>query len=145
MATAPCRWQAQASLDHPRTGIGAISAQFTALAELQQEGLIRHLGVSTVSADQIAEAQSIAPVACVQNFYNIANRDDDELIHNLASQGIASAPDHPPSPLPGCCSRSPNMLLIPGTSSVAHLRENVAGPVLALSEADVAELNTIGA
>ena len=148
---------------------GSIAPQFTALAELQQEGLIKHLGVSTVSAEQIAEAQSIAPVVCVQNFYNIANRGDDDLIDSLASQGIAYVPYFPLggfTPLQSdtlgtvaarlgtrpfavalawLLQRSPNILLIPGTSSVAHLRENVAGAGLTLSEDDIAELNTIGA
>ena len=147
---------------------GSIEEQFTALAELQQQGLIRHLGVSTVNADQIAEAQSIAPVVCVQNFYNIANREDDELIDSLAAQGIAYVPYFPLggfSPLQSdtlgavadrlgtrpmavalawLLQRSPNILLIPGTSSVAHLRENVEGAGLALSADDVAELDAIG-
>ena len=74
---------------------GSIAEPFTALAGLQQDGLIRHLGVSTVTAEQVAEAQSIAPVVCVQNFYNIANRDDDDLIDALAAQGIAYVPYFP--------------------------------------------------
>ena len=74
---------------------GSIDEPFTALAELQQEGLIKHLGLSTVSAEQIAEAQAIAPVVCVQNFYNIANREDDALIDSLAEQGIAYVPYFP--------------------------------------------------
>ena len=118
---------------------------------MQQEGLISHLGVSTVSAEQIAEAQSIAPVVCVQNFYNIAHREDDDLIDSLAAQGIAYVPYFPLggfTPLQSdtlddvatrldatpmavalawLLQRSPNILLIPGTSSVAHLRENVSG------------------
>jgi pyridoxine 4-dehydrogenase len=147
---------------------GSLEAQFTALAELQQQGLIRHLGVSTVDAEQIAEAQSIAPVVCVQNFYNIANREDDELIDSLAKQGIAYVPYFPLggfSPLQSdtlgavagrlgarpmavalawLLQRSPNILLIPGTSSVEHLRENVEGAGLVLSADDIAELNAIG-
>ncbi len=135
--------------------------------ELQQEGLIRHLGVSTVSAEQVAEAQSIAPVVCVQNFYNIANRADDALIDSLAAQGIAYVPYFPLggfTPLQSSTlesvaarlhatpmsvalawllQRSPNILLIPGTSSVAHLRENVTGAALTLSEDDLSELNSI--
>ena len=146
---------------------GSLAEPFTALAELQQQGLIRHLGVSTVNADQVAEAQSIAPVACVQNFYNLAHRVDDELIDSLAQQGIAYVPYFPlggfsrlqsdtlsavatrleSSPmavaLAWLLQRSPNILLIPGTSSVAHLRENVAGAALALSADDLAELDTI--
>ncbi|HEX4018785.1 MAG TPA: aldo/keto reductase family oxidoreductase [Frankiaceae bacterium] len=147
----------------------SIAEKFTALAELQQEGLIKHLGLSTVTAEQIAEAQSIAPVVCVQNLYNIAHRDDDELVKSLATQGIAYVPYFPLggfSPLQSetlasvasrldaspmavalawLLQRSPNILLIPGTSSVAHLRENIAGAGLTLSAEDVAELNGIGA
>ena len=146
---------------------GSIAEPFTALAELQQEGLIRHLGVSTVTAEQVAEAQSIAPVVCVQNFYNIANREDDDLIDALAAQGIAYVPYFPlggfsplqsetlnavadrldASPMDVALAwllrRSPNLLLIPGTSSVAHLRENVAGAALTLPEDEMAELDGI--
>jgi len=147
---------------------GSIAEQFEALAELQQQGLIRHLGVSNVSAEQIDEARSIAPVVCVQNFYNVAHRVDDALIDTLAAQGIAYVPYFPLggfSPLQSdelaavasrlgaapmavalawLLQRSPNILLIPGTSSIGHLRENVAGAGLALSEGDLAELDTIG-
>jgi pyridoxine 4-dehydrogenase len=146
---------------------GSIAEPFTALAELQQEGLIEHLGVSTVTAEQIAEAQSIAPVVCVQNFYNVAERVDDDLIDSLAAQGIAYVPYFPLggfSPLQSdtlqsvatrldatpmavalawLLQRSGNILLIPGTSSVAHLRENVAGAALTLSEDDLADLDGI--
>jgi pyridoxine 4-dehydrogenase len=146
---------------------GSIAGPFTVLAQLQQEGLIRHLGISTVSAEQIAEAQSIAPVVCVQNFYNLAHRDDDGLIDSLAAQGIAYVPYFPLggfTPLQSgeldavatrlgatpmavalawLLQRSPNILLIPGTSSVAHLRENVAGAALTLSGDDLAELDRI--
>ena len=152
-------------LDRPTPG--SIAEPFSMLAELQQEGLIRHLGLSTVNAGQIAEAQSIAPVVCVQNFYNLAHRVDDELIESLAAQGIAYVPYFPLggfSPLQSdelgsvaarlgatpmavalawLLQRSPNILLIPGTSSVAHLRENVAGAGLALSGEDLAELERI--
>lgn len=148
---------------------GSLAEQFTTLAELQQRGLIRHLGVSTVSAEQIAEAQTIAPVVCVQNFYNIANRDDDAMIDTLAAQHIAYVPYFPLggfSPLQSdelsrvaaqrdatpmavalawLLQRSPNILLIPGTSSVAHLRENVVGASLTLSDDDVARLDAIAA
>jgi pyridoxine 4-dehydrogenase len=147
---------------------GSIAPQFEALAELQQQGLIRHLGVSTVRAEQVAEAQSIAPIVCVQNFYNIAHRVDDDLIDSLAAQGIAYVPYFPLggfSPLQSdalqtvaerlgatpmavalawLLQRSPNVLLIPGTSSVAHLRENVAGAALVLPPDATAELDTIG-
>jgi pyridoxine 4-dehydrogenase len=146
---------------------GSISEPFTVLAQLQQEGLIRHLGLSTVSAGQIAEAQSIAPVVCVQNFYNLAHRGDDGLVDSLAAQGIAYVPYFPLggfSPLQSgelesvakrlgatpmavvlawLLQRSPNILLIPGTSSVRHLRDNVTGAALALAEEDLAELNGI--
>jgi aryl-alcohol dehydrogenase-like predicted oxidoreductase len=146
---------------------GSVAEPFGALAELREQGLIRHLGISTVSAEQVAEAQSIAPVACVQNFYNVAHRDDDALIDDLAAQGIAYVPYFPlggfsplqsetlaavaarrdASPLSVALAwllqRSPNILLIPGTSSVAHLRENVAGAGLQLTADDVAELNAL--
>jgi pyridoxine 4-dehydrogenase len=147
---------------------GSIAEPFTALAQMQQEGLIKHLGVSTVSAEQVAEAQSIAPIVCVQNFYNLAHRADDALIESLATQGIAYVPyfplggftplqsdtleavaarlEAPPMAvaLAWLLHRSENILLIPGTSSVAHLRENVKGAALALSENELAELNSIG-
>ena len=147
----------------------SIAGPFTALAQLQQEGLIKHLGLSTVTADQIAEAQAIAPIVCVQNFYNIAHRVDDELIDSLAAQGIAYVPYFPLggfSPLQvdeleavairlrstpmavalaWLLQRSANILLIPGTSSVAHLRDNVNGAVLTLSDEDLSELNGIAA
>jgi aryl-alcohol dehydrogenase-like predicted oxidoreductase len=146
---------------------GSIAGPFTALAELRQEGLIRHLGVSNVTAGQVAEAQSIAPVACVQNHYNLANRGDDDLIGSLAAQGIAYVPFFPLggfNPLQSgtldavaerlgaarmtvalawLLHRSPNILLIPGTSSVAHLRENVAAAGLALPADALAELDAI--
>ncbi|WP_433285584.1 aldo/keto reductase family oxidoreductase [Micromonospora sp. CA-244673] len=146
---------------------GSVEEPFTVLAELQQQGLIRHLGVSTVNAEQVAEAQSIAPVVCVQNLYNIANRNDDDLIDSLAAQGIAYVPYFPLggfSPLQSeelngvatrlgvtpmavalawLLQRSPNLLLIPGTSSVAHLRENVSAAALTLPDDALAELNNI--
>jgi pyridoxine 4-dehydrogenase len=148
---------------------GSIAGPFTVLAQMRQEGLIKHLGISTVSAEQIVEAQSIAPIVCVQNFYNIANRNDDALIDSLAAQGIAYVPYFPLggfTPLQSdtlesvatrlnttpmavalawLLQRSPNILLIPGTSSVAHLRENVTGASLTLAEDDLTELNGIAA
>lgn len=147
---------------------GSIAPQFAALAELQQQGLIRHLGLSTVDADQLAEAQTIAPVVCVQNMYNVARREDDALVDLTAEQGIAYVPYFPLggfSPLQSgaldrvaerlevsrltvalswLLQRSPNMLLIPGTSSVAHLRDNVASAGFVLPEDAVAELDAIG-
>jgi len=146
---------------------GSLAEPFTALAELQQEGLIRHLGVSTVTAEQLAEAQQIAPVVEVQNFYNIANRRDDAFIDALADQGIAYVPYFPLggfTPLQShallavaerltttpiavalawLLQRSPNILLIPGTSSAQHLRDNVAGAALDLPADALAELNAI--
>lgn len=153
-------------LDAPEPG--SVEEPFTALAELQQQGLIKHLGLSTVDAEQVAEAQTIAPVVCVQNLYNLAHRDDDDLVDSLATQGIAYVPYFPLggfSPLQSeelsavakrldatpmavalawLLQRSPNILLIPGTSSVAHLRENVAGAGLVLPDDELAVLNGIG-
>jgi pyridoxine 4-dehydrogenase len=152
--------------DSPKPG--SLAEPFAVLVEMQQEGLIKHLGVSTVTAEQVSEAQSIAPIVCVQNFYNIANRQDDPLIDSLSEQGIAYVPYFPLggfSPLQSdtlfsvaarldttamavalawLLQRSPNILLIPGTSSVQHLRENVAGAGLGLSDEVIKELNEIG-
>jgi pyridoxine 4-dehydrogenase len=149
--------------------VGPITAQWEALAELQSQGLIGELGLSTVTAAQVEEAQKIAPVACVQNLYNIAQRDDDDLIDSLAEQGIFYVPYFPLggfSPLDlteldkiaeaydatgrqvalaWLLQRSPNILLIPGTSSVAHLEENLASAHLRLSEEDVATLDALHA
>jgi len=146
---------------------GSIEEAFTTLVELQREGLVRHLGVSNATAEQVAEARAIAPIVCVQNFYNIANRHDDGLIDELAADGVAYVPFFPlggfsplqsdvlsgvaqrldASPMAVALAwllrRSPNILLIPGTSSVAHLRENVAGAGLVLSDDDYAELGAI--
>ena len=146
---------------------GTLAPQFEALAELRQQGLIRHLGVSTVDAGQLAEAQTIAPVVCVQNFYNIARREDAPVLTATAAQGIAYVPYFPLggfSPLQSdalesvakrldatpaavaqawLLQRSPNMLLIPGTSSVAHLRENIAGAALTLPPDVIADLDAI--
>jgi aryl-alcohol dehydrogenase-like predicted oxidoreductase len=147
---------------------GSLAEPFEALVELQRQGLIRHLGVSNATAEQVAEAQAIAPIVCVQNMYNLAYRQDDELIDDLAGKGIAYVPFFPLggfTPLQSTAlsavatrlgstpmsvalawllRRSPNILLIPGTSSVAHLRENVAGAGLALSDGELAELDRIG-
>jgi pyridoxine 4-dehydrogenase len=152
-------------LDSPTPG--SIAEPFRVLAEMQRAGLIKHLGVSNVTAEQIAEAQSIAPVVCVQNFCNIANRRDDALIDFLAEQGIGYVPFFPLggfTPLESetlsnvaarlnarpmsvalawLLQRSPNILLIPGTSSVEHLRENVAGASLQLPHEAIKELDTI--
>lgn len=147
---------------------GSIAPQFEALAELQQQGLIKHLGLSTVDVDQLAEAQAIAPVVTVQNMYNVARREDEDMLAHTAAQGIAYVPYFPLggfSPIQSgaldavaerlgvsrltvaqawLLQRSPNMLLIPGTSSVAHLRENVASAGFTLPEDAIAELDAIG-
>ncbi|MBT2412444.1 aldo/keto reductase family oxidoreductase [Streptomyces sp. ISL-12] len=147
---------------------GSLAEPFETLVELQRQGLIRHLGVSNATAEQVAEAQTIAPIVCVQNMYNLAHRQDDELIDDLAGKGIAYVPFFPLggfTPLQSTAlsavaarleatpmsvalawllRRSPNILLIPGTSSVAHLRENVVGAGLPLSDEDLAELDRIG-
>jgi pyridoxine 4-dehydrogenase len=146
----------------------SLAEPFSVLAELRQEGLIRHLGISGVSSAQLTEAQSIAPVVTVQNLYNLANRRDDELIDRCAREGIAFAPFFPLggfTPLQSATldrvaasleaskqqvalawllQRSPAIVLIPGTSSVAHLRENVAAADLALPAGALEELDTIG-
>jgi aryl-alcohol dehydrogenase-like predicted oxidoreductase len=148
---------------------GSLKETFGALVELQDQGLIRHLGLSTVNAEQIKEAQSMAPVVCVQNFYNVAHRGDDDLVDSLAEQGIAYVPYFPlggfstlqaaelasvaarleTTPLGVALAwllrRSPNILLIPGTSSRAHLRENIAGASAVLSDEDLVELDRIAA
>ena len=147
---------------------GSIAEQFGELAALRSEGLIRHLGLSVVNAEQLAEAQQIAPVVCVQNFYNVAGRHDQALLDLTAQQNIAYVPFFPLggfSPLQSdalnavaarlgatpmavalawLLHRSPNLLLIPGTSSVAHLRQNVAAASLALDAETMAELDAIG-
>ena len=147
---------------------GSITEQFSTLAKLREQGLIRHLGVSNATSAQIAEARAIADVVCVQNFYNLAHREDDAMIGELAAQGIAYVPFFPLggfSPLQSdtlsaeanklaatpmqvalawLLKRAPNILLIPGTSSRAHLRENLAAAELQLSDEVVARLNTIG-
>jgi pyridoxine 4-dehydrogenase len=141
----------------------------TALAELKGQGLIKHIGLSTVSARQLAEAQAITEIVCIQNFYNVAQRSDDEFVDALAEQGIAYVPYFPLggfSPLQSSklnavaasleatpmqvalawlLHRSPNILLIPGTSTVEHLRENLKAATIELSDKALAELDSIGA
>ncbi|MGA8937563.1 MAG: aldo/keto reductase family oxidoreductase [Acidobacteriaceae bacterium] len=141
----------------------------TALVELKEQGLVRHIGLSTVSAEQLKTAQAITEIVCIQNFYNLAQRGDDGFIDTLAAQGIAYVPYFPLggfSPLQSSeldeiakrleatpmqvalawlLHRAPNVLLIPGTSSVGHLRENLAAAKLRLSEETLAELESIGA
>ena len=148
---------------------GTIASQMEALAELQRKGLIKHIGVSTVSATQIKEAQGIAPVVCVQNLYNVAQRGDDALVSDLAEQGIAYVPYFPlggftplqsgvlddaakemgKTPMQVALAwllhRSPNVLLIPGTGSVGHLRENLSAAEIVLSPEVIAKLDAIGA
>ena len=134
----------------------SLAGPLDTLVQLQREGLVRHIGLSNVDAGQVAEAQRISPIVCVQNHYNLAHRADDALIDTLAAQGIAYVPFFPLggfSPLQSdtlnqvaaalqatpmqvalawLLQRAPNMLVIPGTSSVAHLRENVAAGALTL-------------
>jgi pyridoxine 4-dehydrogenase len=148
---------------------GSIEAPLTTLAELQRQGLIRHLGLSNVSHQQFAEAQKIAPIVCVQNLYNIAQRSDDAFIDNLAQQGVAYVPFFPLggfTPLQSAeldqvaaslqatpmqvalawlLQRAPNILLIPGTSSLQHLRENLNAATLQLSPQSRAALDAIAA
>jgi aryl-alcohol dehydrogenase-like predicted oxidoreductase len=147
---------------------GSLEQEFTTLAELQRQGLIRHLGLSNVTAAQLEEGRHIAPVVCVQNHYNLAHRDDDALIDKLAQLGIDYVPFFPlggftplqsstlstvaeelgKTPMQVALAwllrRSPNILLIPGTSSVAHLRENLASADFVLSGEILARLNHIG-
>ncbi|CAM3859940.1 aldo/keto reductase family oxidoreductase [Nocardioides marinus] len=147
---------------------GSIAEAMHVLVELQEQGLVRRIGVSNVTADQVVEARGIAPIVCVQNMYNLAHRGDDPLVDQLAAEGIAYVPFFPLggfTPLQSealtsvasrlgapamsvalawLLQRSPNILLIPGTSKVAHLRENIAGAALSLSAQDVAELDRIG-
>jgi len=146
---------------------GSIAEQVTVLADLRRQGLIRHVGLSNVTAAQVAEAQEITDVVCVQNNYNLANREDDVLIDDLARQGIPYVPFFPlggftplqsstlstvadrlgATPMQVALAwllhRSPNILLIPGTSSIAHLRENLGAAQLTLSPETLAELDGI--
>jgi len=146
---------------------GSIEKPLTVLAELKHQGLIRHLGVSNVSPGQLAEAQTLSEIVCVQNLYNVAHRNDDAFIDDLAKQGIAYVPFFPLggfTPLQSSAldaaaasleatpmqvalawllQRSPNMLLIPGTSSVEHLRENLSAATLRLPPKIIADLDSI--
>jgi pyridoxine 4-dehydrogenase len=147
---------------------GSIEEPLGALAELKQQGLIRHLGLSNVNREQLAEAQKITEIVCVQNFYNVAQRSDDAFVENLAVQGIAYVPFFPlggftplqsstldsvattlhATPMQVALAwllhRSPNILLIPGTSSVGHLRENLKAAALQLPSEAMAQLDSIG-
>jgi aryl-alcohol dehydrogenase-like predicted oxidoreductase len=146
---------------------GSIATQLKALTDLQRQGLVRHIGLSNATPTQVKEGRDIAEIVCVQNQYNLAHRDDDALIDALAAQGIAYVPFFPLggfNPLQSATlsevaarlqatpmqvalawllRRSPNILLIPGTSSVAHLRENLAAASLVLPEAEMVALNGI--
>ena len=146
---------------------GSLEAELTTLAELQQQGLIKHLGISNVTPAQLAQARSMAEIVCVQNAYNIANREDDAMIDALAAAGIAYVPFFPLggfSPLQSAAldsvaadlgatpmqvalawllQRAPNLLLIPGTSSLGHLRENLAAAEMVLSPEALAKLDGI--
>jgi pyridoxine 4-dehydrogenase len=147
---------------------GSIEEPLTVLAELKRQGLVRHLGLSNVSPDQLAEAQAITEIVCVQNFYNVAHRHDDRFIDDLARRGIAYVPFFPLggfTPLQSSAldaaaaalgatpmqvalawllQRSPNILLIPGTSSVEHLRENLRAATLQLPSEMITGLDLIG-
>jgi pyridoxine 4-dehydrogenase len=147
---------------------GSIEQPLTVLAELKRQGLIRHLGLSNITPDQLAEGQRITQIVCVQNLYNVAHRNDDAFIDQLAKQGIAYVPFFPLggfTPLQSSAldraatslettpmqlalawllQRSPNILLIPGTSSIEHLRENLKAATLRLPADVLADLNSIG-
>ena len=146
----------------------SLAEPFETLAELQQQGLIRHLGVSNVTTQMFAEARAIAPVVCVQNHYNLVHRDDDPMVDALAREGIAYVPFFPLggfTPIQSAAldtiarrlettpmqvalawllARSPNILLIPGTSSVAHLEENLQAGARVLGPVEMQELDRIG-
>ncbi len=148
---------------------GSLAEPLGVLVELQQQGLIRHIGLSHVTEEQFAEAEKIVPIVCVQNFYNVAKREDDEFVDLLAKKGVAYVPYFPlggftplqssglddvarelgASPMQVAqawlLQRSETMLLISGTSSVAHLRENLAAAKLELPAEAVAKLDAIGA
>ena len=147
---------------------GPIEAPLTVLADLQRKGLVRHIGLSNATSKQVADARAIAPIVCVQNHYNIAHRDDDALIDDRAAAGIAYVPFFPLggfTPLQSTAlsdvakrldatpmqvalawllKRAPNILLIPGTSSLGHLRENLAASELELPADAMARLDAIG-
>jgi aryl-alcohol dehydrogenase-like predicted oxidoreductase len=145
----------------------SVAEPFGVLADLQKQGLVRHLGISNCTPEQMAEAQKLAPVVCVQNSYNVAQRGDDAFVDSCAAQGIAYVPFFPLGgfaplkqqalkdvaaelgvtvmqvALAWLLQRSPNMLLIPGTSKIEHLKENLASGGLVLSEDVVAKLDSL--
>jgi pyridoxine 4-dehydrogenase len=157
--------RAMFDIHHPAEG--SLEAPLSVLADLQRQGLVRHVGLSNVTTKQIADGRRICEIVCVQNYYNLAHRTDDALIETLAGQGIAYVPFFPLggfTPLQSSTltevagqldatpmqvalawllQRSQNILLIPGTSSVAHLRENLAAPQLALARQTLDQLNGI--
>jgi pyridoxine 4-dehydrogenase len=157
--------RAMFDIHHPAEG--SLEAPLTALADLQRKGLVRHVGLSNVTPKQIAEGRRLCEIVCVQNYYNLAHRTDDALIDDLAGQGIAYVPFFPLggfTPLQSSTlsevagrlgvtpmqvalawllQRAPNILLIPGTSSVVHLRENLAAAQLGLTQQSLKELNEI--
>ena len=148
---------------------GSIEEPLTVLADLKRQGLIRHIGLSNITPRQFADSRSITKIVCVQNLYNVANRNDDPFVDDLAKQGVAFVPFFPlggftplqsstldsaaaslgstpmQAALAWLLQRSPNILLIPGTSSVGHLRENLAAASLQLPPEIIAELDSIGA
>lgn len=154
--------------DHSKPGEGSIEKTFSVLVRLQQRGLIRHLGLSNVTSAQVAEARMIAPVVCVQNQYNLVQRGDDALVDELAAAGVAYVPFFPLggfSPIQSSdlstlaaaihatptqlalawlLHRSPNIMLIPGTSSVEHLRQNIAAETVSLNKEMLRRLDAIG-
>ena len=157
--------RAMFDVHHPAEG--SLEVPLTVLADLQSKGLVRHIGLSNVTPQQISDARRICEIVCVQNYYNLAHRTDDALIDDLAGQGIAYVPFFPLggfTPLQSSVlsqvaarlgatpmqvalawllQRAPNILLIPGTSSLAHLRENLAAPQLALTPQVLGELDGI--
>jgi aryl-alcohol dehydrogenase-like predicted oxidoreductase len=146
---------------------GSIEEPLTVLTELKRQGLIRHIGLSNITAKQLAQAQSITEIVCIQNFYNVAHRNDDAFIDDLARQGVAYVPFFPlggftplqsslldavaaklqATPMQVALAwllrRAPNILLIPGTSSLAHLRENLAAAELNLPDEAINQLNSV--
>ncbi len=155
--------------EHGAPAEGSIEEPLTVLADLQRQGLVRHIGVSSVTPNQVAEARRLCPIVCVQNHYNLAHRTDDALIDSLSRDGIAYVPFFPlggfsplqsstlsevakqlgATPMQAALAwllrRAPNVLLIPGTSSVAHLKENLAAADLVLPQDAMAALDGIAA
>ena len=157
----------RAMFSHIGPAEGSLDAPLSVLAEMRQEGLIRHIGLSNVTPKQVANARATVPIVCVQNHYNLAHRDDDALIDALAADGIAYVPFFPLggfNPLQSralddvaerlnatpmqvalawLLQRAPNILLIPGTSSIAHLEQNIAAATLSLPDTEIAALEAV--